>query len=147
MVFVLGLSPDEVKRLREQVRTNENVARRFKNLHAISVRDAAIISLLLLGVKAAEIVELKRSDLSTGRATLVVYPRHGKRRNSEMDAEARKWLTLYLEERDDQSVLLFISQRGGLLTIRAIERMLNKFGDQVGFRVTSSLLVNSKGRG
>lgn len=58
----LKLASDEVGMIRFQINANARASERFKRLSVIAWRDAAIVSLLLQGLKSKEITELRLAD-------------------------------------------------------------------------------------
>jgi hypothetical protein len=55
---------------------------------------------------------------------------------------------LYLEKYLDgvelkERAILFLSQRGKVLNVRTVERMISKLGDQLELELVPSLLTNS----
>jgi len=155
----LTLAPEEVANILVQIDTNARASQRFKRLSAIAWRDAAIVSLLLSELTSKEICELRLADLKFsklvvaprwgGRRTvkldaLVVAPRWGGRRTVKLDAETRKYLDRYLEgAKPGERAMLFLSQRGKVINVRTIERMISKLGDQVGLYLVPSRLTIS----
>ena len=138
----LKLSPEEVTMIHLQVSTNGRASERFKRLSAIAWRDAAIVALLLQGLKAREITELRLEDLTFSK--LIVDTRWEKRRTVELEDTTRLYLDKYLEGViPEERVALFLSQRGKTINVRTIERMISKLGDQLGMKLVPSLLTNS----
>ena len=138
----LKLTPEEVAMIHFQINANAKASERFKRLSVIAWRDAAIVSLLLQGLKSKEITELRLADLSF--SGLVVNPRLGSRRLVRLEDTTRLYLDKYLggvmlQER----AVLFLSQRGKVLNVRTVERMISKLGDQLELELVPSLLTNS----
>ena len=136
----LILTPEEVESVCTQIDTNARASQRFKRLSAIAWRDAAIVSLLFSGLTSKEICELRLADLKFSK--LVVAPRWGGRRTVKLDADTRKYLDRYLEGAEERA-MLFLSQRGKVINVRTIERMISKLGDQVGLYLVPSRLTIS----
>lgn len=138
----LTLTSEEVAIIRTQIDANARASQRFKRLSAIAWRDAAIVSLLFLGLTSKEICELRLADLKFSK--LVVAPRWGGQRTVKLDAETRKYLEHYLEGvRVEERAMLFLSQRGKVINVRTIERMISKLGDQVDLHLVPSRLTIS----
>ena len=138
----LTLTPEEVAVVRQQIDANARASQRFKRLSAIAWRDAATVSLLLSGLTSKEICELRFTDLKFSK--LVVAPRWGGRRTVKVGAETRKYLDHYLEgAKPEERAMLFLSQRGKVINVRTIERMISKLGDQVGLHLVPSRLTIS----
>ena len=136
----LTLTPEEAAKVRQQIDANARASQRFKRLSAIAWRDAAIVSLLFSGLTSREICELRFADLKFNK--LVVAPRWGGRRTVKLDADTRKYLDRYLEGAEERA-MLFLSQRGKVINVRTIERMISKLGDQVGLYLVPSRLTIS----
>ncbi len=138
----LILTPEEVASVRTQIGTNARASQRFKRLSAIAWRDAAIVSLLFSGLTSKEICELRLADLKFSK--LVVAPRWGGRRTVNLDVETRKYLDHYLEGVEpEERAMLFLSQRGKVINVRTVERMISKLGDQVDLYLVPSRLTIS----
>ena len=136
----LTLTPEEVASVRTQIDANARASQRFKRLSAIAWRDAAIVSLLFSGLTSREVCELRLADLKFNK--LIVAPRWGDRRTVKVDAETRKYLDRYLEDAEERA-MLFLSQRGKVINVRTIERMISKLGDQVGLYLVPRRLTIS----
>jgi integrase/recombinase XerC len=99
-------------------------------------RDLAIVQLLRhSGLRVGELVSLRTGDveLSERKGQLVVWGKGNKHRAVPLNLTARKAIQDYLEVRpasaDDQ---LFLSTRGGGLTTRAIQQLVDKYGQLAG---------------
>ena len=134
------LSPDDVTLIRAQIKTNAIASQRFAKLGKIAWRDAAIIELLLQGVKASEIGEVRLSDLRFNRLT--IDPKWGGRRVIELNQATREYLDHYLEG-EDEHVLLFLNQRGKVVGQRTLEQMISKLGKQINRRLTPGMLTRT----
>ena len=138
----LNLTPEEVAIIRAQINANAKASERFKRLSVIAWRDAAIVSLLLQGLKSKEITELRLADL--GFSGLLVNPRLGGQRLVQLEDITRLYLDKYLDGVElKERAVLFLSQRGKVLNVRTIERMISKLGDQLELELVPSLLTNS----
>ncbi len=138
----LKLTSEEVEMIRFQINANARASERFKRLSVIAWRDAAIVSLLLQGLKSKEITELRLADLSF--SGLVVNPRLGSRRLVRLEDTTRLYLDKYLDGvMPQERAVLFLSQRGKVLNVRTVERMISKLGDQLELELVPSLLTNS----
>ena len=134
------LSPDDVILIRAQIKTNAIASQRFARLGKIAWRDAAIIELLLQGVKASEIGEVRLSDLRFNRLT--IDPKWGGRRVIELNQATREYLDHYLEG-EDEHVLLLLNQRGKVVGQRTLEQMISKLGKQINRRLTPGMLTRT----
>ena len=138
----LKLTSEEVAMIRFQINANAKASERFKRLSVIAWRDAVIVSLLLQGLKSKEITELRLADLNF--SGLVVNPRLGSRRLVRLEDTTRLCLDKYLDGvMPKERAVLFLSQRGKMLHVRTIERMISKLGDQLELELVPSLLTNS----
>ena len=138
----LKLTSEEVAMIRIQINANAKASERFKRLSVIAWRDAAIVSLLLQGIKSKEITELRLADLSVSK--LVVNPRLGSRRLVRLEDATRLYLDKYLDGvMSQERAVLFLSQRGKVINVRTIERMISQLGDQVALHLVPSRLTAS----
>lgn len=115
---------------------------------ALGARDKAIMELLYgSGVRVGELVELDIGSLDLDENMVKVMGKGRKERIVPMGAKATASLGSYLELRPalSQSAkeeALFINRRGGRLTARSVERMLNKYIEKCGLqkKVTPHIL-------
>lgn len=95
-------------------------------------RDYAILMVLLMtGVRVEELVSLDRSDveISDRKGTLKVRAGKGnKERTLPLEAEARRAITKYLEERTNEHTALFISNRQERISVRTVQHLLKQHG-------------------
>jgi integrase/recombinase XerD len=98
-------------------------------------RDIAIITTLLnTGLRVSELVSLDVSDIeiSARKGLLKVIGKGNKERSIPLNAETRRSLEKYLEERaNNDDAALFISNRGERISIRSVQHLVNKFGFNV----------------
>lgn len=94
-------------------------------------RDIAIVSTLLrTGIRVSELVALNRSDIVIGERSGSAIVRNGKgnvSRKVPLSAEARLYLTRYLDTRNDSDLALFLSNFKKRISIRAVQHMLNNY--------------------
>jgi site-specific recombinase XerD len=100
------------------------------------IRDAAILVLLLnTGLRIGEAAVLTNNDVLLDERKGKVIVREGKgekRREVPLNAETRRWLQQYLDERpDDGSEMFFIGKNGGV-TIRTMRRGVVRFAKLAG---------------
>lgn len=101
-------------------------------------RNYAILQTLLqTGIRAGELASLVIGDVVLTKRSGVLHIRSGKgekARDIPLNASARKALTAYLEERgksaDEQP--LFLSERGGALTVRGLELLIRGLAFRAG---------------
>ncbi len=95
-------------------------------------RDIAIVNLLIrTGIRVSELVALNRSDVVTGERSGSITVRNGKgnvSRRVPLSAEARLYLSKYLEIRDDNDPALFLSNFMQRISVRAVQHMLSNYG-------------------
>ena len=108
------LSAEEVERLRSACETE---------------RDLAIIECLYsTAVRASELLQLNRSDISFSRNDIVVLGKGNKERITYLNAKSHIHLQNYLAMRTDDNPALFVSTRfpHDRLTRRGLEDLLNR---------------------
>lgn len=97
-----------------------------------NTRDIAVVNTLLrTGIRVSELVALNRSDVIIGERSGSITVRNGKgnvSRKVPLSAEARLYLTLYLESREDNDQALFLSNYRKRISVRAVQHMLSQFG-------------------
>ncbi|WP_345239579.1 tyrosine-type recombinase/integrase [Pontibacillus salipaludis] len=95
-------------------------------------RDIAIIQVLAnTGLRVSELVSLNRRDvtISERKGNLVVRSGKGnKERSIPLNAEVRRAIMKYLEERLDQNEALFISTRVKRISVRSVQHLVSKYG-------------------
>ncbi len=101
---------------------------------ALGSRDKAIIELLYAsGIRVGELVELNLDNVDLDEKTVRVLGKGRKERIVPMGEKASKSIRSYVELRpaltpdSAKQEALFVNRRGGRLTARSIERMLNKY--------------------
>lgn len=111
------------------MRTEQNaLLREVRN--AGGKRDNAIIlTLLRVGLRVQELCDLKKADLEMSERKGMAYIRAkgDKDREVPLNAEVRASLQAYLDERDDSSPYVFVSQRSEKCTTRAIQHLIEKY--------------------
>ena len=95
-------------------------------------RNIAIVYMLFYtGLRVSEIVALNREDVFMGERSGSVLVRKGKgdvSRKIPLPVEARIHLNQYLETREDDDPALFLSNYNKRITIRSVQRILEKYG-------------------
>jgi integrase/recombinase XerC/integrase/recombinase XerD len=92
------------------------------------------MTLLMTGIRVAELVALDRSDvdLSDRKGSLVVRSGKGnKERTLPLNVDARRAIENYLDERTDSNPALFISNRQERISIRSVQHLMEKNGHNV----------------
>ncbi|EKE02302.1 MAG: integrase-recombinase protein [uncultured bacterium] len=96
-----------------------------------NLRNVAIVNLLLCtGVRVSELAALNRDDITINERSGSVSIRNGKgniARKVPLPVEARLHLTKYLNSRDDFEQALFISNYKKRITVRSVQRILEKY--------------------
>ncbi|MBA4494511.1 tyrosine-type recombinase/integrase [Paenactinomyces guangxiensis] len=96
------------------------------------LRNIAIVYLLLYtGLRVSELVALNRDDVKIGERTGTVRVRKGKgdiARKVPLPVDARNHLYIYLQTREDDNPALFLSNYKKRITIRSVQRILEKYG-------------------
>lgn len=131
------LEPEDLKKLFNAVDTTE----------IIGLRDRAILEILFsTGLRVSELAGLNRTDINLERGEFGIIGKGGKARVVFISIKAKDWLTKYLNKRTDPYKPLLIRYSGpkskeGLtdnklrLTIRSIERMVDKYRKKAGLLV------------
>lgn len=97
------------------------------------IRDRAILHFLrATGCRISEMTGLNRDAVNLAAGEVVVYGKGGKERTVYMDDVAVMLLRKYLEERNDNSEILFTGRRGERLRPGGVRIMLNKIGEAAG---------------
>ena len=102
------------------------------------MRDRAIMELLFsTGLRVSELVKLNRDQINIDRREFGVIGKGGKSRLVFVSDAAAKWVTLYLEKRENKHKPLFIRYSGAVipenngermrLTARSVERIVKKY--------------------
>ena len=94
-------------------------------------RNFAVGAILLMGgLRVSELVSLDKDDIeiSERKGCMRVVGKGKKERVIPLNAEARRAITKYLEERSDSHPALFISNRGERLSVRSVQFLLGKQG-------------------
>lgn len=115
----------------------------------LGIRDRAIVEFLYsTGIRIGELVRLDISDVRDARQILI-KGKGNKERIVFLGEYAIKSLKKYLEEvrpklvRDDREKALFLSRFGTRLTSRSIERMMEKYGIQMGKDISPHTIRHS----
>ncbi|GIM48466.1 recombinase XerC [Collibacillus ludicampi] len=94
-------------------------------------RDIAIVTTLLMtGLRVSELVALNREDIeiSERKGEMRVVGKGNKERIIPLNAEVRRALTKYLEERSDNHPALFLSNRMERISVRSVQRIIEQYG-------------------
>lgn len=103
---------------------------------SLGVRDRAILEVLYSsGVRASELTGLRIPDVDLVGGTMRVLGKRGKERIAHLGSHAVDALHAYLRERSalghPQHGRLFVNARGGPLTSRSVQRVVEKYARQV----------------
>jgi len=133
------LTQSEIERLIESIPLD----------NPLGIRDRAIIEVLYsTGVRIGELVQLNLSDVK-GNRQILIRGKGNKERIVFLGDYAVKSLKRYLEEvrpklvRDIRETALFLSRFGTRLTCRSIERMMEKYGIQLGKDISPHTIRHS----
>ncbi|WP_262985267.1 tyrosine-type recombinase/integrase [Paenibacillus elgii] len=88
----------------------------------------------MTGIRVSELVALDRTDLdvSDRKGSVVVRSGKGnKERLLPLNAEARRAIVKYLEDRTDSNPALFLSNRQERISIRSVQHLMEKHGHNV----------------
>lgn len=104
------------------------------NVEALGARDKAILELLYAsGIRVGELVELGVTDVDLSESTVRVLGKGRKERVVPLCEKATKAIGVYVGFRPElipegtTENAMFVNRRGGRLTARSVERMLNKY--------------------
>ncbi len=124
----------------------------------IALRDRAILEVLYgCGMRISELCGLSESDLDLENSTTRVFGKGSKERVIPIGRMARNSLMQWLSpagrdklaparwKRRDDSVAIFLNQRGGRLSRQGAWAIVTKYGDQIGLgpRLTPHVLRHS----
>ncbi len=98
-------------------------------------RDAALFEMFYSsGCRVSEMAGLKKSDFNDDLSAAVVKGKGGKERQVYFAADARKALSVYLEDRKkrfpeaaDKTDAIFVNQKGGALSVHGIRWILARY--------------------
>ncbi len=139
---IVRLDVNEVADILDEAETGENLKGRQKSFHpATAVRDEAMLSLFLgTGIRISECVGLDRNDINFSDNSFVVTRKGGNTSVLYFSEEVADALRKYIDWLDDQILentpfgkrvtdrdALFISNKGGRITPRAVEMMVKKY--------------------
>ncbi|MFS0593197.1 tyrosine-type recombinase/integrase [Cytobacillus horneckiae] len=100
------------------------------------MRVALIYTLIYTGLRVTELVNLNKDDLDIRErtGTIQVIGKGNKSRTVPAPKELRRKLTEYLSEREDNSPVLFISNREQRISVRNVQDILARLNDHCGFK-------------
>lgn len=139
---IVRLDVNEVVDLLDEAESGENLTGRQKNFHkATAVRDEAMLSLFLgTGIRISECVGLNRNDIRFDDNSFVVTRKGGNTTILYFSEEVADALRRYIDWLDNEILeqtpfgkrvsdrdALFISNKGGRITPRAVEMMVKKY--------------------
>ncbi len=111
------------------------------NEESLGVRDKGIMELLYgSGIRVGELVELDVHNIDLTEGTVRVLGKGRKERIVPIGDKACRALHAYLDVRSEfvagakNENALFVNRRGGRLTARSVERMLNKYIERSGLQ-------------
>ncbi|HMS50292.1 MAG TPA: tyrosine-type recombinase/integrase [Candidatus Saccharibacteria bacterium] len=130
---VTFLTPEELERMFEVLKTDD----------LAGLRDRAILELLFSsGLRVSELVGLNRDHINLKRREFMVRGKGQKDRPIFISSDAARWLGLYLEQRTDNAVPLFVRLSGkkqvdqsgdfSRLTARSVQRMVARCAKLAG---------------
>jgi len=103
---------------------------------SLGIRDRAILETLYSsGIRAAELAGLSINDVDLSNGTISVLGKRKKERIAQLGSHARKAIRAYLDVRGELGAprgnALFVNARGGRLTTRSIQRVIERYARQV----------------
>ena len=148
--FAYILTPKDEKRLPSALTETETAALLdgIDTIEFYSLRDRVILELLYsTGIRVHEVTTLDVSDVDFVNEEIKVLGKGGKERIVPTGGKAMELLRGYIKRLKGESVtgILFINQRKGRLTPRAIELMIRKYAVKAGIdkKVTPHTLRHS----
>jgi integrase len=108
-----------------------------------SQQDLVILALLATtGLRPEEVATLERGDIALGQRLIVPQVKGGWRKRTPLSPAMSVLLGDYLGSGSGDRPALFTAVRGGVMTVKAIERMVLKVGRSAGLevRLTPQLL-------
>lgn len=139
---IVRLDVNEVVEILDEAENGDNLLGRQKSFHdKTAIRDEAMLSLFLgTGIRISECVGLNRNDINFSDNSFVVTRKGGNTSVLYFSDEVAQALGNYLKWLDDQISeqtpfgkrvydrdALFISNKGGRITPRAVEMMVKKY--------------------
>ena len=139
---IVRLEVNEVVDILDEAENGENLVGRQKSFHnKAAIRDEAMLSLFLgTGIRISECVGLNRNDINFSDNSFVVTRKGGNTSVLYFSEEVADALRRYIDWLDDQITektpfgkrvtdhdALFISNKGGRITPRAVEMMVKKY--------------------
>lgn len=98
-----------------------------------NLRDKAILELLFsTGLRVSEMCSLKRDDVDLKKNEFSVRGKGEKVRLVFLSEDAKQTLRAYLDKRIDMEERLFVNLRGGVLTPRSVERIVQHHAIKAG---------------
>jgi integrase/recombinase XerC len=102
----------------------------------LGLRDRALLETLYSsGIRAAEAAALKIPEIDLGAGVMRVFGKRKKERIAHLGSHARKAIQHYLRVRPElgkpEHQILFVNHRGGPLTTRSIQRVVERYVRQV----------------
>ncbi len=104
--------------------------------HVLGIRDRAVLETLYSsGVRAAELAGLSLNDVDLAQGHIRVMGKRRKERLAQLGSHAVAALEMYFRKRPQlitkDNVRVFLNARGGPLTTRSIQRIVEKYVRQV----------------
>lgn len=126
-----SLDEEAIAKLRQAVERE----RRRGHRRVTDPRDEALVKLLVeAGLRISEAVGLDRHDLDLGprHGWVRVRGKGGVERQVPLSSRVRPALSAYLETRHDAAPALFVSQKGGRLSVQAAWAVVKRVGRDAG---------------
>ena len=136
---IVRLDVDEVVELLDEVESGEKLSARQQMYHErTKVRDLAILTLLLgTGIRVSECVGLDINDVDFKNNGIKVHRKGGAEVIVYFGDEVMEALADYMEEREmitpveGHGNALFLSMQNRRITVRAVEKLVNKYSKLV----------------
>jgi integrase/recombinase XerC len=101
----------------------------------LSIRDRAMMEMLYgAGLRLAELVDINVKDIDLDSGELRVIGKGSKERKVPFSGQAREWVGKWLTERGTlahaDEIALFVSQRGGRISHRNLQKRMEQWGQK-----------------
>lgn len=106
-----------------------------------TLMNAIICMLYTTGLRVSELCALNITDIK--RDEISIIGKGGKMRTVYLSEQCQKDLTLYLQERRDDNIALFVNTRGNRMTPALLRRKFKKLSDEVGLDFSPHVLRHS----
>lgn len=132
--------PPAARRLPKWLSKNEQNALlrelRDNRLSDVKRDTAVVVTMLRMGLRVHELCDLKLKDLtmSDRKGSAYIHGKGDKDREVPVNVDVRTAIQSYLQDRDDSSPYVFVSQRSAKLSVRAAQHIVAKYRKRTGIK-------------